>query len=74
MFANGCQAMDLDSRNKRASAIGYDFNWVHVYPNPGTTVNEQYRSQIAMKYAGSLSASTATGGNFYYRTLLYTGF
>lgn len=64
--------MSIDSLNKRASCIGIDYNWVHVFPKPGTTKNVNYRQQIGMKYAGTLSASTATGTVSTYRML--TGF
>ncbi len=63
---------NLDSRNKRGSAINFDSFITHIFPNPGTTINANYRQQIGMKYAGTLTASTATGMT-YYRNLLGVG-
>ena len=63
--------MPIDSRNKRASAIGIDFNWLHVYSNPdGSLDNANDRQQIGLKYAGTLGAAT---GIFPYRTLMGVG-
>ena len=64
---------DLDNRQKRSSAIGIDFNWVHLFPNPGTTINANYRQQIGMKYAGTLGASTAGAAVTPYRMLMGVG-
>ena len=64
---------DLDSRNKRSSAIGIDFPWQHVYPDPdGSLANANDRQQTAYKYAGTLTAGGATGV-FPYRTLMGVG-
>ena len=63
---------DLDSQNKRASAIGIDEPWNHVYPNPdGSLANANDRQQMAYKYAGTLSAGTGAIAN--YRTLMGMG-
>lgn len=64
--------MSIDSLNKRASCIGFDYNWFHVFPKPGTTKNVNYRQQIGMKYAGTLGASTG-GTVSTYRTLMGVG-
>lgn len=43
--------MAVDTRDKRASAIGIDLNFVHVYPNPdGSLGNEPDRTHIGLKY------------------------
>lgn len=65
--------MAIDTPNKRASCIGIDFNWVHVFPKPGTTKDANYRQQIGMKYAGTLSANTGGGTVGGYRCLLGVG-
>lgn len=65
---------NLDSQQKRASAIGIDFPWQHVYPFPDGTVVQADRQQTAYKYSGIL-ASAVTGGGFIaaYRTLMGVG-
>ena len=50
---------DLDSRNKRASALGIDFPWNRVYPDPDGTIDVNDRQQIAYKYAGTLTPAAA---------------
>ena len=65
--------MAIDSLNKRASCIGIDLNWVHVFPKPGTTVNAQYRAQIGMKYAGDLSGAAPPAAVTPYRMLMGIG-
>ena len=64
--------MPLDSLNKRSSCIGLDLMWLHVYPKPGTTKDINWRQQVGMKYAGTLTASTATGASGY-RMLMGVG-
>ena len=64
---------DLDTRNKRASAIGIDFSWVHVYPDPDGAFNVNDRQQTAYKYSGSFSSATGGGTVSYYRTLMGVG-
>ena len=63
---------NLDTRNKRGSAIGIDFDWVHIYPNPDGTIDVFDRQQSAYKYSG---ISTAVGTSVVrpYRTLLGVG-
>ena len=64
---------DADTRDKRASSIGLDFPWQHVYPNPDGTLNVNDRQQTAYKYSG---ISTGTGVGVVvtpYRTLLGVG-
>ena len=64
--------MPVDNRNKRASAINFDSYLTHLFPNPGTTINVNYRQQIGMKYFGTLG--TGTGGVVTpYRTLMGVG-
>ena len=64
---------DLDSRNKRASAIGLDIPWTGVYPDPdGSLSNANDRQHMAYKYSGTLGASTVTGYT-YYRTMMGVG-
>lgn len=53
--------MALDTRNKRASAIGYDMPFLHVYPNPDGAITALDRQQIAWKYSG-IAASPPTPG------------
>lgn len=66
--------MPIVSRNKRASCIGIDFNWFHVFPNPDGSISVNDRQQIGMKYAGTLTSSTATGGQVStYRCLMGVG-
>lgn len=48
---------NLDTRNKRGSALGIDFNWLHVYPNPDGAITQLDRQQIAYKYSGITSSS-----------------
>lgn len=43
---------NLDTRNKRGSAIGIDAPWRQIYPNPDGTIDQQDRQQIAYKYQG----------------------
>ena len=50
---------DADSRAKRASSIGIDLAWLHVYPNPDGTIDVFDRQQTAYKYSG-ISAGTGT--------------
>lgn len=64
--------MAIDSENKRASAIGFDSYLTHLFPNPGSTINANYRQQIGMKYAGTLAAATG-GAISTYRTLMGAG-
>lgn len=63
---------DLDNRAKRASAIGIDLAWFRIFPNPDGTLDVNDRQQIGMKYAGTLTASTAIGVSSY-RCLLGVG-
>lgn len=50
--------MAIDTRNKRASVIGFD-RMGGIFPNPdGSLANANDRAHIAMKYAGTLAAST----------------
>ena len=51
---------DLDSRAKRASAIGIDLPWQAVYPNPDGVIDQQDRQQAAYKYYG-ISSLVAVG-------------
>lgn len=64
---------NLDTRNKRASAVGFDLNWLHVYPNPDGALNQADRQQTAYKYPGILSAALATTGITFYRNLRGVG-
>jgi len=64
--------MAIDFENKRASAIGFDSIWAHLFPKPGTTINAQYRQQIGMKYAGDLGGAPAAATNIF-RTLMGVG-
>lgn len=63
---------NLDTRNKRGSAIGIDFPWVHIYPNPDGSISQLDRQQIAYKYEG-ISASGVVAAKGKYRTLLGAG-
>lgn len=53
---------NLDTRNKRGSAIGIDFPSVHVYPNPDGTIDQLDRQQISFKYAGIAADAPIVGG------------
>ncbi len=53
---------NLDTRAKRASAIGIDSPTLHVYPNPDGTISQTDRQQIAWKYP-AISAAAPGGGN-----------
>ena len=64
---------DLDTRNKRASAINFNFPWSHVYPNPDGTINQADRQQTAYSYPGILAAGVSTAVNNIYRTLMGVG-
>lgn len=64
--------MAIDTRNKRASAIGIDSIRPHVYPNPDGSLNQADRQQIAYKYSGIL-ASSGSGVVTKYRTLMGMG-
>ena len=53
---------NLDTRDKRGSAVGIDLNWVHIYPDPDGIVAgilDEERQQVAYKYMG-ISATTGT--------------
>ena len=63
---------NLDTRNKRASAIGIDEPWNHVYPNPDGTIDVNDRQQTAYKYSG-IATTIVVGTAFPYRTLLGVG-
>lgn len=53
---------DLDSRDKRASAILYKLPLSRVFPNPdGSLANAGDRAQSALEYRGILDASGAAG-------------
>lgn len=65
--------MPLNNRNKRASALGIDLNFVHIYPNPDGTISQLDRQQIAYKYEGISSSITPGGSTGKYRTLLGVG-
>lgn len=64
---------NLDSRAKRASAIGIDFNWNHIYPNPDGTIGQLDRQQVGYKYAGISASSGGGGSSGGRRTLLGIG-
>ena len=64
---------DLDNRAKRASAIGIDLEWFRIFPNPGTTIDANYRQQIGVKYAGTFGAATVGAVVSPYRTLMGVG-
>lgn len=49
--------MALDTRNKRASAIGIDSPWLRVWPNPDGAFDQADRQQIAGKYSGILAGT-----------------
>jgi hypothetical protein len=52
---------DLDSRNKRGSAIGLDTAGNRVFPNPsGTLASAILRTHVATKYAFGVGAGGAT--------------
>lgn len=53
---------DLDTRNKRESAIGIDFPWMHVYPNPDGTIGQPDRQHSAYKYSAIAAAAPAGEG------------
>lgn len=65
--------MPVDSRNKRASAVGIDLAWTHVYPNPDGSLNVGDRQQTAYKYAGISSSTVVVTGNQPYRNLMGVG-
>ena len=52
--------MALDTRDKRASALGIDLKWLHVYPNPDGAISQLDRQQIAGKYSGIAAAGGST--------------
>ena len=53
---------DLDTRDKRASAIGIDMAWNHVYPNEsGGITTAALRQQVAYKYSG-IDSTVVVGG------------
>lgn len=49
---------DADTRNKRASSIGVDLAWLHIWPNPDGTIDVNDRQQTAYKYSFSVSTGT----------------
>lgn len=51
---------DLDTRNKRGSAIGFDQMRPGIYPNPDGTLGQADRQQIAYKYPGILASGGST--------------
>jgi len=64
---------DLDSRSKRASAIGIDLTFLHLLPNPDSTIDQGDRQHNAFKYSG-INASAPAANTFVPRlTLLGVG-
>lgn len=55
---------DLDTRNKRGSALGIDMPTLRIYSNPDSTIGQADRQQAALKYAGILAAAPAGAANF----------
>lgn len=53
---------NLDTRNKRASAIGIDRPSPRVLANPDGSIAQADRQQLAYKYAGILATAGAGGG------------
>lgn len=54
--------MALDTRNKRASAVGLALAWRMVLPHPDGTIATADRQQAALCYAGiDADAPTAVG-------------
>lgn len=52
---------DADTRNKRGSCLLFDLPFARIYPNPdGSLANRGDRQQMAMKYAGILTAAIVT--------------
>ncbi len=52
---------DLDTRNKRGSAIGYKAFGRQIFPNPDADITGQAdRQQIAAEYPGILAAAGTT--------------
>lgn len=49
--------MGLDSRNKRASALGFALAALVVLPAPDATINQGDRQQVAFSYAGILAGA-----------------
>lgn len=62
---------NANTRNKRASSIGIDLAWVHVYPNPDGTIDVNDRQHTAYKYSGSVA--TVGGVVAVYRNLMGVG-
>ena len=46
---------NLDTRNKRSSALGIDLSFLRVYEDPDGTINQGDRQQTALKYEGILA-------------------
>lgn len=55
---------DLDTRNKRGSAINID-RCARLWPNPDGTVGQADRQQVAFKYAGILASGSSGSGSFW---------
>ncbi len=53
---------NLDTRNKRASALGFDLPFLRVFPNPDGSIDQPDRQQVAWKYP-AISAAAPGGGN-----------
>lgn len=64
---------DLDTRNKRASAIAFDVRWGHIYPNPDGTISDADRQQIAYKYPGISAGAPPAPSPARQRTLMGAG-
>ncbi len=53
---------NLDTRNKRSSAIGFDLPFLRVFPNPDAAIDQPDRQQVAWKYP-AISSAAPGGGN-----------
>jgi|JI9StandDraft_2_1071091.scaffolds.fasta_scaffold238869_2 hypothetical protein len=60
----------MDTRNKRASAVGFLLPFRVVYPDPSGAVGESARAQTVYSYAGSLAAAVPSGDDTMYLFLM----
>lgn len=56
----GAAAGNLDTRNKRGSALGIDAPWLHIFPNPDGSIDQSDRQHSAYKYA-AIAADAPSG-------------
>ena len=65
---------NLDTRDKRGSALGIDLPWLRVWNVPDGAIGAADRNVIGFKYSGIATGGAATAtGNSFYRNLLGVG-